>query len=69
VADVEHRDARQKEAVRDGDQGVVEVRVRKCAEGDDRQVRDPGDRAPQRCFARGRYFVCGDFFWPFSSYS
>jgi hypothetical protein len=54
---MEHRDGREQEAVRDRDERVVQVRVGECAERDDREVRDPGDRAPQRGLLGGRYFV------------
>jgi hypothetical protein len=64
---VEHRDARKKEAVRERSERVVEIRVGLIPERDDEQLRDPGDRGPEGGFRRRRYFVGGDFFWPFSS--
>jgi hypothetical protein len=66
---MEHRDARQQESVGERDQRVIEIRIRLISERDDREVRDPGDSGPEGGFRRRRYFVWGDFFWPFSSYS
>jgi hypothetical protein len=53
---VQHRDRRQQQAVRERDLEVVEVRVRERAERDDREMREPGDRAPERRLARVGYF-------------
>jgi hypothetical protein len=53
---VQYRDGRQQQAVRERDKEVVEVRVRERAERDDRKVREPGDRAPDRRLARVGYF-------------
>jgi hypothetical protein len=68
---VEHGDGGEQEAVRDGDEGVVEVRVGERAERDDREMRDRGDRAPERGLPGGRYFVGVDGFlldlWPAAS--
>jgi hypothetical protein len=48
---VQHRDAGEEQAVGDGDERVVQVRVRERPERDDREVRDSGDRAPERRLA------------------
>jgi hypothetical protein len=60
---VQHRDARQQEAVRDRDEEVIEERVRERSERDDRQMRDPRDRAPQRRLAGVGYFAGVDGFF------
>jgi len=59
---MEHRDARQQESVPDGDEYVVQ-RIRESAERDDPELRDAGDRAPERGPLRGRYFVGVDGFF------
>jgi hypothetical protein len=63
VPDVQHGDGWEQEAVRDRDERVVEVRVGDRSERDDQKMRDRGDRAPQRGFPGGRYFVGVDGFF------
>jgi hypothetical protein len=60
---VQHRDAREEEAVGNGGKGVVQVRVRERAERDDQKMRDPRDRAPERRLSSGGYFVGVDGFF------
>jgi hypothetical protein len=55
VANVQHGDGRQQKAVRERDEDVVQERVRERPERDDREVREPGDRAPERGLARVCY--------------
>jgi hypothetical protein len=54
---MQHRDGREQEAIGDGDEEVVDVRISEVAERDDREVRGAGDRAPECRLPGGGYFV------------
>jgi hypothetical protein len=55
MAHVEDGDARQHESVRGGEEDVVQVRIAERTDEDDEQLRDAGERAPERGLAGVSY--------------